>query len=62
MSLQAQPEVLFEGTVSEGAPFKVKAAVVDSSGFAEFDDELLELEFRYLSGAPSSSVCMNHQV
>ncbi len=44
--LQAQPEVLFEGTVAEGAPFKVKAAITDPSGFADFDDAPFELDFR----------------
>ena len=43
---QAQPEVLFEGTVAEGAPFKVQAAITDPSGFADFDDAPFELEFR----------------
>ncbi len=48
-ALQAQPEVLFEGTVAEGAPFKVKAAIVDWSGFPDSDDEHFELDFRYVA-------------
>lgn len=46
LSLQAQPEVLFEGTASEGLPFKVQAAIVDESGFPGDDD--FELRFRYI--------------
>ena len=42
---QANPEALFEATLAEGVPFKVKAAVTDDSGFHP-DGELLELEFR----------------
>ncbi len=38
--------MLFEGTVAEGAPFKIKAAITDPSGFADFDDAPFELEFR----------------
>lgn len=44
--LQAQPEVLFEGTVAEGDAFKVKAAITDPSGFADSDAAPFELEFR----------------
>lgn len=41
----ASPESLFEATLAEGVPFKVKAAVTDPSGFHP-DGEPLELEFR----------------
>ena len=30
-------------------PFKVTAAVISSSGIADFGDEVLELEFRYMA-------------
>ncbi len=46
MCVQAVPESLFEATLAEGIPFKVKAAVTDPSGF-HADGEPLELEFRY---------------
>ena len=46
--LQAQPEVLFEATLAEGDPFKLRAAIADPSGFTNFDDDLLELEFRWI--------------
>ncbi len=45
--MQASPESLFEATLAEGVPFKVKAAVTDPSGF-HAEGEPLELEFRYL--------------
>lgn len=45
--VQASPESLFEATLAEGVPFKVKAAVTDPSGFHP-EGEPLELEFRYL--------------
>lgn len=45
--MQASPESLFEATLAEGVPFKVKAAVTDPSGFHP-EGEPLELEFRYL--------------
>jgi len=45
--VQASPESLFEATLAEGVPFKVKAAVTDPSGF-HAEGEPLELEFRYL--------------
>ncbi|DBA75652.1 hypothetical protein WJX79_010067 [Trebouxia sp. C0005] len=41
----ASPESLFEATLAEGVPFKVKAAVTDPSGFHP-EGEPLELEFR----------------
>ena len=41
---QADPGVLFEATLAEGVPFKVKASVTDDSDVPE--GELLELEFR----------------
>ena len=43
--MQANPEALFEATLAEGVPFKVKAAAADQSGFHP-DGELMELEFR----------------
>ncbi len=46
--VQASPESLFEATLAEGVPFKVKAAVTDPSGFHP-EGEPLELEFRYLN-------------
>ena len=42
---QANPEGLFEATLTEGTSFKVKAAVTDEFGYHP-DGELLELEFR----------------
>ena len=45
--VQASPESLFEATLAEGVPFKVKAAVTDPSGFHP-EGEPLELEFRYI--------------
>ncbi|KAL3151455.1 hypothetical protein ABBQ38_012460 [Trebouxia sp. C0009 RCD-2024] len=45
----ANPGALFEATLAEGLPFKVKAAVTDDSGVPE--GELLELEFRPGNGA-----------
>ena len=49
--MQAQPEVLFEATLAEGLPFKVKAALADPSGFTNADAEQFELEFRYAIAA-----------
>ncbi len=60
--LQAQPEVLFEGTVAEGAPFKVKAAITDPSGFADFDEATFELEFRCASVSTHLGVPLCHFV
>ena len=58
--LQAQPEVLFEGTVAEGAPFKVQAAITDPSGFADFDDAPIELEFRCATVSTHFGVSSRH--
>ena len=58
---KAQPEVLFEATLAEGDPFKLKAAIADPSGFTNFDGELLELEFRLVLtevwGSHALSLC-----
>lgn len=43
--MQAQPEVVFGETASEGAPFKVQAALVDQPSLP--DNAEFELEFRY---------------
>ena len=47
--------MLFEGTVAEGAPFKVQATITDPSGFADFDDAPFELDFRCVT--VSSTAC-----
>jgi len=38
--------VLFEGTAAKGAPFKIRAAIADPLGFADFDAAPFELDFR----------------
>ncbi|DBA84846.1 TPA: hypothetical protein ACH3X1_005872 [Trebouxia sp. C0004] len=59
----AQPEVLFQGTAAKGAPFKIKAAIADPSGFADFDAAPFELEFRPGDAAlPSRYIPMGTQV
>lgn len=45
--LQAQPGMLFQKLVGEGAPFKVRAALVDKPSLPVQDGKSFELEFRW---------------